>query len=268
MVSLKTAIVGGVSALALGTLVLGTTWISYIRTAKNEVASAVEDAIPIEFQLKRAQDMLDNDLKPEIQKMTHVVAETQIKVEHLEEDLVAQQEVLTKERRELMARNEELKSKKTTFLVGNVSYTKKELETDLTGRLGDVQTLERKLADDGKLLQARRTALQANEGKVEKLLKARDDLKNQIAELTSRVSALKATETLHESEFDDSKLSNVQDLLDSLKAKVEVREREMSIEGKRNDRIPVETEESTKSVVDSVDAYFGNEAPFEDTASN
>ena len=60
MVSLKTAIVGGVSALALGTLVLGTSWISYVRTAKNEVTNAVEDAIPIEFQLKRAKDMLDN----------------------------------------------------------------------------------------------------------------------------------------------------------------------------------------------------------------
>jgi hypothetical protein len=56
--------------------------------------------------------------------------------------------------------------------------------------------------------------------------------------------------------------------MDSLKAKVEVREREMSIEGKRTDRIPVETEESSKNVVDSVDAYFGNEAPFEDTAAN
>lgn len=267
MVSLKTAIIGGVTAVALGTLVLGTTWVSYVRTAKNEVATAVEDAIPIEFQLKRAQDMLENDLKPEVSKMMTLVAESQIKVQNLENKLLAQQDVLAKERRELMARNEELKSKKTTFLIKDVSYSKKELESDLSRRLGDVQSLERKLAADQNELQAKRTALQANESKVEKLLEARNDLKNQIEELTARVSALKAAETIHESEFDESKLSNVKSLLDGLKTKVEVRERKLSLEGKHTERIPVETEESSKSVTESVDAYFGNEAPFEDTAS-
>ena len=84
MVSMKTAIVGGVSALALGTLVLGTSWFSYVRTAKNEVASAVEQAISIEFQLKRAKDMLENELEPEIRKMKHAVAESQVAVEHLQ----------------------------------------------------------------------------------------------------------------------------------------------------------------------------------------
>lgn len=267
MVSLKTAIVGGVAALALGTLVLGTSWVSYVRTAKNEVTTAVEDAIPMEFQLKRAKDMLDNELEPEVSKMMTVVAESQIEVEDLQTDLLAQQETLTSTRRVLMSRNDDLKSQKTTFTINAVSYTKDQLEADQAKRLKEVIHLEKMLADDETKLAAKRSALDANESKVEKLLAARKELSNQIEELESRLSAVKAVETVKGSEFDDSKLSNVKALLDSLNAKVKVRERKLELEGKQTDLIPVETEESSKSVVDSVDAYFGNEAPFEDTAS-
>lgn len=267
MLSVKTAIVGGVSALALGGLVLGTSMFSYVRTAKNEVATAVEEAIPIEFQLKRAKDMLANDLEPEIRKMKHAVAESQVEVEHLQAKLDEKQETVTQRRAEIMARNEQLKSQKSTFLVNNVSYTKAELEEDLTKRFDRFKTMEQTFKTEAKVLEAKRQAVSANESKVEKLLAAREELRLQIEELEARVSALKAAETVAESEFDDSKLANVKNLLDSLDAKVDVRERELSLEGKETDLIPVETEESSKSVVDSVDAYFGIEAPFEDTAS-
>jgi len=267
MVSMKTAIVGGVSAFALGTLVLGTSWFSYFRTAKNEMTSAVEGAIPIEFQLKRAKDMLENELEPEIRKMKHAVAESQVAVEHLQTKLDEKQETVTQRRAEIMTRNDQLKSKKTTFLVNDVSYTKSELEEDLGKRFDRFKTLEQTFKSEAKVLEAKRQAVVANEDKVEKLLGAREELRLQIEELEARVSAVKAAETVAESEFDDSKLSNIKELLDSLDAKVDVRERELSLEGKETDLIPVETEESSKSVADSVDAYFGNEAPFEDTAS-
>jgi len=267
MVSVKTAIVGGVAALALGALVLGTSWLSYARTAKNEVLTAVEDAIPIEFQLKRAKDMLANELEPEIRKMKHVVAESQVAVEHLQAKLDERQETVTQRRSEIMSRNDQLKSAKTTFLVNDVSYTKTELEADLSKRFDRFKTLEHTFKTEAKVMEAKRQAVVANESKVEKLLAAREDLRLQIEELEARLSALQAAETVAESEFDDSKLSNVKELLDSLDAKVDVRERELQLEGQNTDLIPVETEGSSKSVVESVDAYFGNEAPFEDTAS-
>ncbi|MGZ0163992.1 MAG: hypothetical protein ACKVII_08740 [Planctomycetales bacterium] len=267
MVSLKTAIIGGVSALALGTLVLGTTWVSYVRTASHEVTTAVEDAIPIEFQLKRAKDMLENELEPEIRKMKHAVAESQVEVEHLQAKIDAKQKDVTARRADIMARNDLLKSKKTTFLHNNVSYTKAALEENLEQNFGRFKTLEQTFKTEVRVLEAKRQAVVANESKVEKLLSAREDLRLQIEELEARVSALEAVETVRESEFDDSKLSNVKELLDSLDAKVDVRERELELEDKTTDLIPLKSDGSSKSVVDSVDAYFGNEAPFEDTAS-
>ncbi|MDA0806995.1 MAG: hypothetical protein O2983_16420 [Planctomycetota bacterium] len=268
MVSLKTAIVGGVSALALGTLVLGTTWISYVRTVKNEVAEAVEGAIPIEFQLKRAKDMLKNELEPELSRMKHAVAESQVEVEHLQAKLDEKQQEVAAQRRSIMDQRTQLASDKTTFVdINNVSYTKTEFEEDLGTRFERFKTFETTFKAQAKVLEAKKKAVTANEEKVAKLIGAREELKLQIEELEARVSALDAAETVAESEFDDSKLSNVKNLLDGLEAKVDVRERELSLESKNTDLIPLRTEESSKSVVDSVDAYFGNEAPFEDTAS-
>ena len=162
MVSVKTAIVSGVNALALGGLVLGTSMVSYVRTAKNEVATAVEDAIPIEFQLKRAKDMLANELEPEIRKMKHAVAESQVSVEHLQAKLNEKQEIVTQRRAEIMARNDQLKSQKTTFLVNDVSYTKAELEEDLGKRFDRFKTLEQTFKTEAKVLEANRQAVVAN----------------------------------------------------------------------------------------------------------
>ena len=162
MVSVKTAIVSGVNALALGGLVLGTSMVSYVRTAKNEVATAVEDAIPIEFQLKRAKDMLANELEPEIRKMKHAVAESQVSVEHLQAKLNEKQEIVTQRRAEIMARNDQLKSQKTTFLVNDVSYTKAELEEDLGKRFDRFKTREQTVKTVAKVLEANRQAVVAN----------------------------------------------------------------------------------------------------------
>ena len=268
MLSAKSIVIGAASALVLGGLVLGTQFTSYVRTASNEVRASVEDAIPIEFQLKRAQDMLENELEPEIRKMKHAVAESQVAVDRLQAQLATKQETVTRKRAELMARSEQLKSQKTTFLVNDVSYTKKELEEDLSKRFDRFKTLEQTFQTEAKVLEAKRRAVEENENKVEKLLAAREELTLQIEELEARVEALKAAETVNESEFDDSKLSRVRGLLDGLDAKVEVRERELSLAGQETDLIPVETDETPKSVVDAVDAYFGASGAFEDTASN
>lgn len=269
MLSAKTVIIGGASALVLGGLVLGTQFTSYVRTAGNEVRETVEDAIPIEFQLKRAKDMLENELEPEIRKMKHAVAESQVEVEQLQAKLEERQGQLTKQRNELMAQNDRLKGTKNgSFLINNVSYTRAEVEEDVTKRLSRVQTLEKTFKTEAKVVEAKERAVVQNESKVEKLLEAREELKLQIEELEARVSALKAAQTVNESEFDDSKLAMVKDLLDGLEAKVTVGERELAIEDQQTtDLIPVETEETHENVTDAVDAYFGNSAPFGDTAS-
>ena len=63
----------GIVAVVCGALVMGVLFgkeaISYVSTAARTVQTAAEDSVPIEFQLKRASDMLE-DIIPEMHANT------------------------------------------------------------------------------------------------------------------------------------------------------------------------------------------------------
>ena len=53
--------------------------LSYIRTSAGYVTDAVQDAVPIEFQVDRARGMIQ-DLVPEVRKNMHVIAKEEVEV--------------------------------------------------------------------------------------------------------------------------------------------------------------------------------------------
>ena len=56
----KTGVVVVVGAGLIGALFLGKDAASYMRVSAKSVQSAVKDSVPIEFELKRAHDMLED----------------------------------------------------------------------------------------------------------------------------------------------------------------------------------------------------------------
>lgn len=257
MLPFKKVFLSAAALLVTGGLVFGTGLISYLRTAGTQARASVEEAVPIEFQLKRAQDMLQNELEPEIRRMKHSVAESEVDLKRMTAQLEQRATSLSRMRDEMLTRNDQLKSGKTSFTISNVSYSKKELETDLSKRLERVQIAERTLSSEEQVLAAKKRALAENEAKVVEMLGAREQLSMQIKELEARVSAVKAAETIQGTQFDESKLAEVRGLLDRVGAKVEVRERELALEGQTTDLIPVQTDSDAKNISAEVDAYFG-----------
>ena len=201
--------------------------------------------------------MLKNELEPEISDMKRVVASARVDVKDATEELETLADRVATSRNEMMARTEQLGSGKTSFVVNDVSYSEVELREDLERRFQRFKTVEQTLKSNQQVLEAKKNALAKNEEKVEDLLKAREELKLHIEQLEARLSAVKASETIADSEFDESKLKRVRDLIGRVEHKIEVREEAAAIEGQSTDLIPVETE-STKSIEDEVNAYFGN----------
>lgn len=250
--------VGGVGVVALlGGLLLGTNMIPYLRTAKDEAREAVEDTISPEYQLKTARNMLANDLEPEISRMKKAVAAARVDLREGESDLKALAERIAEDRSQIMTRTEQLDSDKTTFVINDVSYTDTELRDDLEKRFARFKTVEQTLKSKDQLIAAKRNALAKNEEKVVELLQAREELKLHIEELEARLSAVEASETIAESEFDDSQLRRINELIGRVEHKIEVREEAAAIEGQSTDLIPVETTPN-RSIEDEVNAYFGN----------
>ena len=78
----KSLVVGGVIVLLLG-LFFGRDAISYSKTALGGLRQSVKDAVPVEFELTRARDMIKG-LKPEIRHNMHVIATEEVEVDDLQ----------------------------------------------------------------------------------------------------------------------------------------------------------------------------------------
>jgi hypothetical protein len=72
----KGLLIGGALVLLLG-LFFGRDAMSYTRTSLGWVQQSVRDAVPIEFEINRAHQMI-KDLNPEIRRNTHLIAREEV----------------------------------------------------------------------------------------------------------------------------------------------------------------------------------------------
>ncbi|MHC4877301.1 MAG: hypothetical protein ACYTGL_12470 [Planctomycetota bacterium] len=242
-------------ALVIG-LLFGSNAIPFLRTAGDDVRQAANEAIPEEFKLRTARNMLDDKLEPQIREMKHVVAEAQIEVERLTAKLDKRASQLADLRTDLAERHDQYQSGDASVKIDNVSFSRDEIKSDMEQLFQEVKLNESTLESEQEVLAAKKSALKSNEEKIAELLAAREKLELQIQELEARVSAVEAKETIVKSEFDDSALNDIQNLLDSVEKKVDVREREMSLEGQSTHRIPRASDKPADSV-DEISAYLG-----------
>lgn len=265
MLSAKKVMAGIAGTALLAGLLFGTSAVSYMRTAGRDVREAANDAIPEEFKLRTARNMLNDELEPQLRQMKHVVAEAQIEVERLTDKLNKRADQLAMLREGLAERHAQYQSGEATFTIGNVSYTREQIREDMEERYQQARLMENTLQSEREVLAAKKAALAENEKKITELIRARGELELKIQELEARVSAVEARETIAHSEFDESALNDIRGLLDSVEKKVDVREREMTLDGQSSHRIPTSAETPTTSL-DEISAYLGQPTADSDVA--
>ena len=78
----RVLLIGG-GAIVLLVIVVGTDAMSYVRTSARCVKDTVHNAVPIEFQIDRARQMI-RDLGPEVRENMHLIAKEEIEIARLE----------------------------------------------------------------------------------------------------------------------------------------------------------------------------------------
>src|SRR5687767_10511054 len=77
-----------VVGVVLGGLAFGDDLVSYARSSAGAVRSAVKDAVPIEFELRRARDMVEQII-PELHANVRLIAQEEVEIASLEKDIAA-----------------------------------------------------------------------------------------------------------------------------------------------------------------------------------
>ena len=81
---IKKLVIGGAAAGLLATLLFGRDAFSYLSTSVGWVKGSVKNSVPIEFEIERARNMIQ-ELGPDIRNNMHAIAEEEVQVERLRE---------------------------------------------------------------------------------------------------------------------------------------------------------------------------------------
>ncbi len=254
----KKLVVGTATAAIAGGMLLGSDAVSYVRTFGGNVREAVKSEISVEFELDRIRNEVDN-LMPEIRKHMTIVAEQSVDVKDLDRDLTEKEAALSKQKAAILALRSDLESGRDKFTYRAVSYSRSEVEADLSQRFESFCTAEECVKRDHQILSAQRDTLRANQKKLDAMLSRKQDLIVKVAQLEARLKQVQAAETINSIEIDDSSLARVEKMIKDMNHSLDVRESVLETEGQVLGRIPVEdaAEPATGDIVGAIDSHFG-----------
>ena len=255
---LKKAIIGTFAAVALGTLIFGKDAFSYARTAWSATRDAVRQEVPMEFQVQRARAAVAQ-LDPAIHTTLKTIAEQQVDIEHLHNQVATRSDDLAKQKQALLTLRSDLETGQPTFRYARLVYTADQVRSDLRLRFERYKTAEAMLTRDQQILEAREKALAAREQTLDNMLSMKKDLEAQVEQLDARLQTIRAEQTVSSPEIDESALSNAKRLIVEVNKQLDVQQKMLDAEGKFVGLIPVEskvTPAELSNLSAEIDTYF------------
>ncbi len=260
---LKMGVIGTVGLGLLGGLIFGKDVVSYVRSSARSVRTVVKDSVPIEFELRRARDLLE-DIIPEMQANIRVIAEEEVEVASLKGEIAKNREYLTEERTKIKTLRDSLEVHQAAYTFGGRQYSRGDVKADLAARFERFQESELVLASKERLLTSRENSLNAAMQLLEKTKAQKHILENKIETLASQYRIVKASAVGSKVQIDNGKLAQTEKLIAQIQKRLDVAERVLAHESRFVDEIPVDTVVEA-DLVAQVDEYFQDrDAPLED----
>src|SRR5262249_58442904 len=111
---IKKALIGSAVLITTGAIVLGTDACSYIRASAKRVRSEVKATVPLDFEIERARNMVA-EIIPDIQKNMHVIAQEEVEIDELHDQIARTEKNLSVERERLLTLRQDLDNTKGKF---------------------------------------------------------------------------------------------------------------------------------------------------------
>ncbi|VAX38174.1 hypothetical protein MNBD_PLANCTO02-676 [hydrothermal vent metagenome] len=229
---------------------------SYLSTSAKMVRDSVTSEIPVEFEVQRAREMVEN-LVPDIRRCMHVTAEQQVDIENLQAEIDRKTDSMVNQKQEILVLRSDLQSGNKQFVYASHTYSASDVKQDLATRFERYKLSEDSLKRDRQVLAARKKALESNQEKLDSMLVAKKDMEVQIENLEARLKAVQAAETVSTLEIDDSQLTRAKTLIRELNKQMDVKEKVLASEGSLTGSIPVDLKKKTSgNIANEIDEYF------------
>jgi predicted nucleic acid-binding Zn-ribbon protein len=252
-------VVGG--GLLVGAVAFGTDLASYLRSSARSVRVAVKDNIPVEFELRRARDLLDQ-IDPEMHDNVRAIAEHEVAVATLKREIDENKLALADERQRVGRLREAVASNQTSFSFGDLSFSRGQLTQELSRRFTHLKEAEAAQAAKQLLLENRQKTLVAAQEAIETARAQKATLEAQIETLEAQYQLVKAASATSNTglAFDHSKLAQAKKAVGDIRQELAVAERMLVHEAKFTASVPMDVVDE-KDLLTQVDAHLNGTAP-------
>ena len=168
------------------------------------------------------------DLDPEIHRNMHLIAKEEVEVKHLRDQMAGAEVQLAKNRSDIERLTTDVQRGESNFVYCSKTYTKKQVENDLTRRFEQYKVKEATLEKLTQVLAAREQGLEAGREKLKAMQAAKGQLEVDVANLDARLEMVKVAQSTSEFNFDDSRLSRTKDLVKDISTRIDVAEKLVS----------------------------------------
>jgi hypothetical protein len=250
----KTGVVVVVGAALVGGLFLGKDAVSYMRVSARSVQSAVKDSVPIEFELKRASDMLE-DIIPEMHANIRLIAQEEVEIAALKTSIKKSQIAMAEEEKRIQKVRSALATQQVSYTFGSRDYRHADLKADLVARFARFKEAEIIHASQESLLNTREHSLSAAMQLLEKTRSEKRLLQDKISALAGQYRVVKASAVGSKLNIDNSKLTQTAKLISEIEKRLDVAERVLAHESRFVQTIPVDAIEET-DLFEQIDNHF------------
>jgi hypothetical protein len=246
----------------LGAAIFGRDLYSYVSSGSHMLRTAAKEQVPIDFELARARDLV-NDIVPEMQANVRLIAQQEVEIAGLREEITAAHGSLDAERGRLTKLRGCLATQDTSFAIGNATYSRDQVKQELARKLELVQESEVVLSGKDRLLENRQKSLAAAIQVLERTRSQKAQLEGQIAQLESQHKLIQAASVGSGSRIDTSKLAQTQKLIADIKKQLDVSERVLAHESRFLEPMAIDTVVDERDVTRKTDEYLAgkNVAP-------
>lgn len=251
---LKTGVIGVIGLSIAGGLLFGKDMVSYICSSAKSVRTAVKDSVPVEFELKRARDLLE-EIIPEMYANIRLIAEEEVEVAALKVDIEKSKEAVQEEQVRIAKLRDALGKSQARYCFGNKEYPRSYVKEDLAQRFERFKESELVLASKQRLLTARENSLDAATQLLERTKTRKRELEDKIEALASQHRLIKAASIGSNIQMDNSKLAKTENLINQIKKRLDVAERVLAHESQFVQAIPVDLVPE-EDLLTQVDEYF------------
>lgn len=255
---MKKAVMGAMLGAGALALVFGTAAPSYVKTAFHKVRTGAKDAVPIQFEIERARQLI-TDLDPAIKANIETLAKYDVEIGHLKKEIVATRDNLDKEKSTILALRETL-SKDVRPASGGVTYSKEDVTRELASRYDHFKRTQETLVAKEKTLEARQKSFASAQSQLDSMHAKKQELLSRLDQIEAQLKSVEANLTASDLAIDDSALSQVKQTVTELEKRLEVVTKQSELEGRYTERTTPSVIVPNRDVVKEIDSEFGKPA--------